>query len=123
PCRTSGRRRDMTPDATGKPVSRSSARKLHHLRRSLEESVQSPRSAGFERWSFVHQALPELDLDTIDTSTTFLGRRLRLPFLLSSMTGGAHAARDINRRLALVAQTMGRAVGVGAQRGGLPHQD
>src|SRR5207245_4373941 len=113
----------MMQDATGKPVSRISERKLQHLRLSLEESVQSTRSAGFERWSFVHQALPELDLDTVDTSTTFLGRRLRLPFLLSSMTGGAHAAGDINRRLALVAQTMGLAFGVGSQRAGLTHKD
>jgi len=113
----------MMQDATGKPVSRISERKLQHLRLSLEESVQSTRSAGFERWGFVHQALPELDLDTIDTATTFLGRRLRLPFLLSSMTGGAHAAGDINRRLALVAQTMGLAFGVGSQRAGLTHKD
>jgi isopentenyl-diphosphate delta-isomerase len=113
----------MMQDATGKPLSRISERKLQHLRLSLEESVQSTRSAGFERWSFVHQALPELDLDTIDTATTFLGRRLRLPFLLSSMTGGAHAAGDINRRLALVAQTMGLAFGVGSQRAGLTHKD
>lgn len=113
----------MMQDATGKPISRISERKLQHLRLSLEESVQSTRSPGFERWSFVHQALPDLDLDTIDTATTFLGRRLRLPFLLSSMTGGAQAAGDINRRLALVAQTMGLAFGVGSQRAGLTHRD
>jgi isopentenyl-diphosphate delta-isomerase len=113
----------MMQDATGKPVSRISERKLQHLRLSLEESVQSTRTAGFDRWSFIHQALPELDLDTIDTTTTFLGRRLRIPFLVSSMTGGAHAAGDINRRLALVAQSMGLAFGVGSQRAGLTHRD
>jgi len=37
--------------------------------------------------------------------------------------GGAHAAGDINRRLALVAQTMGIAFGVGSQRAGLTHKD
>ena len=110
-------------DATGKPVSQISARKLEHLRLSLEASVQSTRSAGFERWAFGHRALPELDLDAIDLSTTFLDRRLRLPFLISSMTGGATAAGDINRRLALVAQTLGLAFGVGSQRAGLSHKD
>src|SRR5205814_1750772 len=118
--------RELTPmalDANGHPVSRIAQRKLDHLRLSLEASVQSTRGAGFERFAFTHQALPELDLDAIDTSTSFLGKPLKLPFLISSMTGGAQAAGDINRRLALVAQTVGIAFGVGSQRAGLTHKD
>src|SRR5438477_382244 len=102
----------MALDANGHPVSRISQRKLEHLKLSLEASVQSTRTAGFDRFCFTHQALPELDLDAIDTSTTFLNKPLKLPFLISSMTGGAHAAGDINRRLALVAQSVGIAFGV-----------
>jgi len=68
-------------------------------------------------------ALPELDLDQVDTRTEFLGHPLRLPFLISSMTGGAGPAGDINRRLALVAQVMGIAFGVGSQRAGLSFKD
>src|SRR5256714_10197558 len=113
----------MALDATGHPVSRIAQRKLEHLRLSLEASVQSTRSAGFERFAFTHQALPDLDLDAIDTATSFLGKPLKLPFLISSMTGGAHAAGDINRRLALVAQTVGIAFGVGSQRAGITHKD
>src|SRR2546423_1752187 len=113
----------MALDANGHPVSRIAQRKLDHLRLSLEASVQSTRGAGFERFAFTHQALPELDLDAIDTSTSFLGKPLKLPFLISSMTGGAQAAGDINRRLALVAQTVGIAFGVGSQRAGLTHKD
>src|SRR5207249_2312589 len=113
----------MALDANGHPLSRIAQRKLEHLRLSLEASVQSTRSAGFERFAFTHQALPELDLDTVDVSTRFLNKPLTLPFLISSMTGGAHAAGDINRRLALVAQTVGIAFGVGSQRAGLTHKD
>jgi len=113
----------MTLEGAGQPLARISERKLQHLRLSLEESVQSNRAAGFEHWAFVHQALPELDLDAIDTTSSFLGRPLRLPFLLSSMTGGAHPTGDINRRLALVAQTLGLGFGVGSQRAGLSHRD
>src|SRR5258708_32852064 len=113
----------MALDANGRPVSRIAQRKLEHLRLSLEASVQSTRGAGFERFAFTHQALPDLDLDAIDTTTRFLGKPLKLPFLISSMTGGAHAAGDINRRLALVAQSVGIAFGVGSQRAGITHKD
>src|ERR671922_1553430 len=113
----------MALDANGQPLSLISQRKLEHLKLSLEASVQSTRGAGFDRYAFSHQALPELDLDAIDTSTTFLTRQLKLPFLISSMTGGAHAAGDVNRRLALVAQAVGMAFGVGSQRAGLTHKD
>src|SRR6266852_2391431 len=111
----------MALDANGHPVSRIAQRKLEHLRLSLEASVQSTRGAGFERFAFTHLALP--DLDPIDTATSFLGKPLKLPFLISSMTGGAQAAGDINRRLALVAQTVGIAFGVGSPRAGLTHKD
>src|SRR5256885_2324166 len=113
----------MALDANGHPLSRISQRKLEHLRLSLQASVQSTRSAGFERFAFTHQALPNLDLDAIDTSTSFLKKPLKLPFLISSMTGGAQAAGDINRRLALVAQSVGIAFAVGSQRAGLTHKD
>src|SRR6202158_69234 len=113
----------MALDANGHPVSKIAQRKLEHLRLSLEASVQSTRSAGFERYAFSHEALPELDLDAIDLTTSFLGKPLKLPFLISSMTGGAHAAGDINRRLALVAQSVGIAFGVGSQRAGITHKD
>lgn len=97
-----------------------SQRKLEHLRVNLEENVQFPNlTTGFERYAFVHQALPELDLATVDTATTFLGHPLRVPLLISSMTGGTERARLINANLAAAAQTTGIAMGLGSQRAGL----
>ena len=113
----------MALDGRRQPLSRISERKLQQLRLSLEASVQSSRSAGFERWSFTHLALPELDLDAIDTGTRFLGHPLRAPFLLSCMTGGTILAGETNRRLARAAQTLGLAFGVGSQRAGITHPD
>src|SRR2546430_8125685 len=113
----------MALDANRHPLSKIAQRKLEHLRLSLEASVQSTRSAGFERFAFSHEALPELDLDAIDLTSSFLGKPLKLPFLISSMTGGAHAAGDINRRLALVAQSAGIAFAAGSQRAGITHKD
>jgi isopentenyl-diphosphate Delta-isomerase len=95
-------------------------RKADHIRINLEENVQFPTlTNGFERYRLVHQALPELDLEAIDTCTELLGKELNLPFLISSMTGGTAAARVINRNLAVGAQARGIAMGLGSQRTGI----
>ena len=72
--------------------------------------------AGFDRVHFEHCALPELDLAEIDLATDFLGKHLRRPFLISSMTGGHAQAARINIVLAEAAQALGIALGVGSQR-------
>ncbi len=73
-------------------------------------------SAGFERYRFDHRALPELDLAEVSTATTFCGRRLRSPLLISCMTGGTVEAARLNRLLAEVAQQAGLAMGLGSGR-------
>ncbi len=92
-------------------------RKLHHLQACLEGPVgYETRTAGFERIDLPYRALPELDLDEIDTSVTFLGRRLRAPLLIGAMTGGAERARVVNRNLATAAQRLGVGLMLGSQR-------
>ena len=92
-------------------------RKDDHIRINLEESVQFPRlTTGLERLRFMHQALPELDLAAVSTETSFLGKRLSAPLLISSMTGGTERAQAINRTLAEAAQEAGIAMGLGSQR-------
>jgi isopentenyl-diphosphate delta-isomerase len=98
-----------------KPLSPTQRRKQEHLELCLDPSVEGS-GTGFDRYAFVHNALPETDLDEIDLSTTFLGKRLNAPVLISSMTGGFELARKINRNLATAAQRLGLAMGVGSQR-------
>lgn len=94
-----------------------SSRKLDHLRICLQEDVRPPRpGTGLDRYRFVHQALPELDMSQIDLSTRFLGKTLRSPLLVSAMTGGADAGQPINRHLAEAAAVMGIGMSVGSQR-------
>ncbi len=95
-------------------------RKADHIRINLEEDVGFKNiTAGFERYRFEHNALPELDLAAVDTTTEFFGKKLRAPLLISSMTGGTDEAGRINRRLAEAAQAQGVAMGVGSQRAAL----
>ena len=92
-------------------------RKLDHLRISLEEDVQfKSLTTGFERFRFVHRALPELSLEEINLSTLFLGKELQAPLIISSMTGGAESLETLNIHLAQAAQATGVAMGVGSQR-------
>lgn len=90
-------------------------RKAEHIRLALDHGMQLGHSY-FDEYRFEHEALPEIDLDAIDVSVEFLGRRLAAPLLVSCMTGGTEMAGRINRNLAAGAERTGVAVGVGSQR-------
>ena len=98
-------------------------RKSDHIRINLDKDVDSGLTTGLAHYRFVHQALPELDLARVDTGTDLLGRQLRAPLLISSMTGGTERAKEINRRLARAAQAHGIALGVGSQRVAIRHAE
>ncbi len=91
-------------------------RKADHIKINLEKDVRSALTTGLENYHFVHEALPELDLDLVDTSLSLFGRQLNAPVLISSMTGGTSDAETINLRLAEAAYVMRVAMGVGSQR-------
>jgi isopentenyl-diphosphate Delta-isomerase len=98
-------------------------RKADHIRINLDENVASGLTNGLERYRFTHEALPELDAAEIDLSITVLGKPLRAPLLVSSMTGGTEQARWINRNLAAAAQAAGVAMGVGSTRAAVEHPE
>ena len=91
-------------------------RKIEHVNTALAHDVSVPQSASWQDVHFVHQALPEVDLDAIDTAVTFLGHTLKYPLFMSSLTGGHPDVTKINRNLALAAERYGLALGVGSQR-------
>jgi isopentenyl-diphosphate Delta-isomerase len=94
-------------------------RKAEHVQIALKQEISVPQVASWGDIRLVHQALPEVDLDAIDTSVNFLGRRLNYPILISGMTGGHPDVASINRNLALAAERYGVALGVGSQRAGI----
>jgi isopentenyl-diphosphate delta-isomerase len=100
-----------------------SSRKSDHIRINLEEDVRSSITTGLERLHFVHEALPEIDYKKIDLSQDLFKKPVRVPILISSMTGGAGEAAEINRNLALAAQEIGAVMGVGSQRAGIEHPE
>ncbi len=98
-------------------------RKIEHVSVALGQDVSVPQRANWNDIQFVHQALPEVDLDEIDTSVNFLGHRLRYPIFISSLTGGHPDVTSINQNLARAAEHYGLALGVGSQRAAIVNPD
>jgi len=93
------------------------ARKREHLDVIAREPETDRRKHYFDAIRLRHRALPELDLREVDPATTFMGKRLAFPLLISSMTGGDDdEIRTINRNLAIAAGQASVAMGVGSQR-------
>jgi isopentenyl-diphosphate delta-isomerase len=91
-------------------------RKQNHIEVSLEKNVEANIGTGFKDIHLLHRALPEIDLDEVDTTTKFFGKKLNAPLIISAITGGTNEGKDLNNILATVAEKMGIGIGVGSQR-------
>lgn len=92
-------------------------RKTEHIRLCLHDNVEGVgKTTGLENISFIHNALPEINFNDIDLTTTFLQKKLQAPFLVSSMTGGSELASKININLAIASEEKGWAIGLGSTR-------
>jgi isopentenyl-diphosphate Delta-isomerase len=98
-------------------------RKADHIKINLERDVRSGLTNGLERYRFIHEALPGLDLEAVDTTLNLFGKKLNAPILISSMIGGTEEAKTFNRRLAEAAQMNGVAMGVGSQRAAIENPE
>lgn len=100
------------------------SRKVDHIRINLEQDVQFPRmTSGLDRYRFIHQALPEINLEDVEPSTSCFNKSLSMPLLISSMTGGTKMAYRINHHLAEAAQEHGIAMGLGSQRAAIEDEN
>lgn len=100
------------------------SRKVDHIKINLEKNVDFPNlTTGLERYRFLHQSVPEIDLAEIDTTVSLFGKTLRTPLLISSMTGGTEMAESLNRSLAEAAQNHQIAMGLGSQRAAIEDEN
>lgn len=98
-------------------------RKDEHLEINRSRDVTSSISTGFEKYTFVHEALPEITLEDVRTDVKFLGKSIRIPLLISSMTGGTEKGDQVNLHLAEAANASGIAMGVGSQRAAIENRE
>ena len=95
-----------------------SDRKKKHLEICLDESaeIESSDLHLFNKMSFIHQALPELDSNLLDLKVKFHNFTIDFPFFISCMTGGSDNGFEANINLARSAELAGIPVGMGSFR-------
>ena len=98
-------------------------RKSNHVDIVLNEKIDYQKLTGFEKYEFIHNALPEIDYAEIDVATKFLSHRFSAPIIVSSMTGGFARAGSINATLAEFCKEKNIGMGVGSQRQALNNVD
>ncbi len=92
-------------------------RKEEHVQIARHSKDADRRKYYFDTIKLVHRAMPEINYEDVDTSTTFLGKPLVFPLLISSMTGGTGSdLAYINRNLATAANAAGVAIATGSMR-------
>lgn len=91
-------------------------RKKDHVKLSVSADSQYNRPPGFEQYRFMHNALPETNLDRVSTECTLLGRTFSFPLFISSMTGGYTEAGAVNAAIAAFCEKHNLPFGVGSQR-------
>lgn len=100
-----------------------SNRKLQHLLVCRDHDVNYKKTTGFENIELIHRALPEIDKDSIDISTSVFSKKLDIPLFITAITGGHPAAKDINKELAIAAEEANIALGLGSQRAAVENPD
>jgi isopentenyl-diphosphate delta-isomerase len=94
------------------------SRKKDHVDIILQKDVRARENA-WDDVRLLHEAAPDVDLESIGLRTRFLGAELGAPIMIASMTGGYPDAERINGHLAAAAAEHRFALGVGSQRAAL----
>jgi len=100
-------------------------RKIEHLLISLKlyNEEWKRTSTLFDEVHLIHNAVPEMNLDDVDTSTVFLDHDLKAPIIVEGMTGGFKLAKKLNGIIASAVEELGLGMGVGSQRAALENPE
>jgi len=96
-------------------------RKRDHIQIAVRENIAMHHNY-WDDIKLTHNALPELNEQDINLTTTLLGKKLNAPIVLSGMTGGYPEGKKINEHLAAAAAEHQLALGVGSQRAALENE-
>ncbi len=91
-------------------------RKQDHIRICQTQNVESDSREIFNSYEFEPEALPEMNMDVIDSTQLFLGQTFAMPMLITGMTGGVENGKKINEILAKCAEMFNIPMGLGSQK-------
>ncbi len=92
-------------------------RKADHIEICLKEEVKTKKvTTGFEDVHLLHRAIPEIEREKVDLSTTFFEHKFSAPIFIGAMTGGTAKATKINAAIAEAVEQLHLGMGVGSQR-------
>lgn len=93
-------------------------RKADHIRICKNERV-APGYCYWDDVRLIHNALPEINADDINTSCCLFGKKLDFPLVVTAITGGFPGAKKINANIAEACAELGIGMGVGSERAGV----
>lgn len=94
------------------------SRKIDHIEHTLK--MPNPKNHSFEDIKFIHQSLPNIDVDEIILDTKIGELPLSSPIIINAMTGGGGGRTvEINRSLAKIARKYNMPIAVGSQMAAL----
>jgi isopentenyl-diphosphate delta-isomerase, type 2 len=97
-------------------------RKADHIKICLDERI-APGYCYWDDIKFIHNALPEVNADDIDTTTNIFGKKLDFPLMVTAITGGFSGAKKINENIAKACSELNIGMGVGSERAGVAGVD
>ena len=89
-------------------------RKQEHIENYLKSEYRGNNL--FDCVYLEHTSLPEIDLNDVDLSMEFNGKKIDYPFMINAMTGGGDSCCDINEDLARLCKTFNIPMAVGSQK-------
>ncbi|OEH93472.1 type 2 isopentenyl-diphosphate Delta-isomerase [Bacillus solimangrovi] len=97
-------------------------RKIEHIQHAL--STGQNRTHGLDDVKFVHQSLPDTDVEQVKLNTKVGELSLSSPLFINAMTGGGgEKTLELNQMLARVANATGISIAVGSQMSALKHDE
>ncbi len=97
-------------------------RKAEHIEICLNEKVDSEHNY-WDDVRLVHNALPEINKNEIDTSIDFLGKQLEYPIFIGAMSGGYEKGKILNDNCAKAASELKIGFCIGSQRAALENPE
>lgn len=97
-------------------------RKDEHLKLAISFHDETKKS-DFDLIDFVHNSLPNTNVDNIDISTSIATFTQSHPFYINGMTGGTELTKNFNQKLAILARETNTIMGVGSLSVALRHKE